>query len=210
VAPGQTISYTVEWENEGQGIAYGVYVESYLPPKLDESTLEIGGNGVYFPGSRTLMWEIGELGPGQGDTVTFTVQVPPSVISGTVMVAEATVYFPSVPETTPTNPVVTLVQDIAAHGQTLRTIPGTPVDLTLTGSSPSGDPLSFEIGQEPLNGELTGTPPHLTYTPADGFEGQDWFDFVVSADNRSSLPALITIEVTFPGKIYLPLILRVN
>jgi len=210
VAPGQTITYTVEWENEGRGIAYGVYVESYLPPELDDRTLEIGGEGVYFPGSRTLMWEIGELGPDQGDTVTYTVQVPASAISGTVIVAEATVYFPSVPETTPTNPVVTLVQDVAAHGQALTTIPGVPLDLTLTGSSPSDDPLSFEIGQEPLNGELTGTPPYLTYTPADGFEGQDWFDFVVSAGGRSSLPSLVTIEVTFPGRIYLPLILRVN
>jgi uncharacterized repeat protein (TIGR01451 family) len=206
--PGQTIEYTVEWENEGQGIAYGVYVESYLPPELDDSTLQIGGNGVYFPGSRTLMWEIGELGPHQGDNVAYTVQVPASALSGTVMVAEATVYFPSVPETTPTNPVVTIVQDVAANGQQVRTDRDTPVNTTLSGYSPAGKPLKYTVLSEPLNGSLTGKPPNLTYTPAGHFEGLDGFDFTVSDGLNTSLPALVTIIVNAPSRVYLPVALR--
>jgi uncharacterized repeat protein (TIGR01451 family) len=208
-APGQTIEYTVEWENEGKGTAYGVYVESYLPPELDASTLEIGGNGVYFPGSRTLMWQIGELEPGAGDSVTFTVQVPTSAVSGTVMVAEATVFFPSVPETTPTNPVVTLIQDVAADGQQVETDVDTPVAIILSGYSPSGNPLVYTITADPSNGSLTGATPNLTYSPETYFEGQDMFRFTVSDGINTSLPAIVTIVVDSGiERIYLPLIIQ--
>ena len=207
-APGQTIEYTVEWENKGQGIAYGVYVESYLPPELDDSTLHIGGDGVYFPGSRTIMWQIGELGPNEGDSVSYTVQVLASAISGTVMVAEATVYFPSVPETTPTNPVVTILQDVVANGQQLRTERGTPVNTTLSGYSPTGNQLEYTVRQEPLNGSLTGTPPNLTYTPAADFEGLDGFEFAASDGENTSLPAVVAVIVNAPPRVYLPTVLK--
>lgn len=205
--PGQTIEYTVEWENEGQGTAYGVYVESTLPPEVDDSTLTISGNGVYFPGSRTILWQIGELGPGAGDTETFSVQVPASTLTGTVMVAEATVYFPSVPETTPTNPVVTLVQNVAANGQMVETDGGVPVDIKLSGNSPSGKPLVYTITNEPLNGSLTGTAPNLTYTPRDNFGGMDGFNFTVSDGVDKSLPAIVTVIVNY-SQIYMPYISR--
>jgi len=206
--PGQTIEYTVEWENEGEGTAYGVYVESYLPPELDDSTLQIGGNGVYWPGSRTLMWQIGELGAGAGDSVTFSVQVPASAISGTVMVAKASVYFPSVPETTPTNPIVTLIQDVAAYGQQVVTDEGRSVAVTLSGYSPSGNPLVYATTDDALDGSLSGTPPNLTYTPAEDFEGLDGFEFTVSDGLNMSLPAFVTIIVNGNPETYLPLVLR--
>ena len=66
IAPGQTITYTIAFENVGEGTAYGVFVDSQLPGLFDPGTLQIQGEGVYFSGSRTLMWEIGELGPGAG------------------------------------------------------------------------------------------------------------------------------------------------
>jgi uncharacterized repeat protein (TIGR01451 family) len=205
--PGQTIEYTVEWENEGQGTAYGVYVESYLPPELDDSTLQIGRNGVYFPGSRTLLWEIGELEAGAGDSVTFTVQIPTSTLSGTVMVANASVFFPSVPETTPTNPIVTIVQDVAAYNQQVETLLKTPVAITLSGYSPTSNPLIFEIVDLPENGLLDGTPPNLTYTPAAKFEGLDGVSFIVDDGINISLPALVTIIVN-ANHIYLPITIR--
>jgi uncharacterized repeat protein (TIGR01451 family) len=207
--PGQTIEYTVEWENEGKGIAFGVYVETYLPPELDETTLSIGGNGVYFPGSRTLMWEIGELGPGKGDSVTFTVQVPTATVSGTMIVAEATVFFPSVPETTPTNLVVTIIQDIAARSQEIRTNEGAPVAILLSGYSPTSKPLVYTLLDSPENGTLTGTPPSLLYTPVENFEGLDGFSFTVSDGVNTSLPGLINIIVhTEISNVYLPIVIR--
>ena len=197
-APGATITYTVECENVGEGTAYGVFITSELPPELDESTLQMTGGGTYWPGSRMLVWEIGELAPQTGDLVTFTAQVPSSTISGTLVTAGATVYFPSVPETTPTNPVVTIIEDVAAHNQQIETPEGVPADLTLTGSSPRPNPLSFSIIEDPLNGELSGPLPSLTYVPVVNFEGLDSFGFTVSDGVDTSRPALVSILVR-PG-----------
>ncbi len=193
--PGQTIAYTVEWENVGEGTAHGVYVESTLPPDVDDATLHIGGNGVYYPSLHTILWPVGDLAAGAGGSVTYTVQVPASTLSGTVLTAQAVVYFPSVPETTPTNPVVTLVQDIAAEGQEVETAEETPVTVTLDGSSPSGGSLTYQVVEGPAHGTLTGTLPDLTYTPETNFEGVDAFQFTASDGTRTSLPAQVTLIV---------------
>ncbi|MCJ7791348.1 MAG: DUF11 domain-containing protein, partial [Dehalococcoidia bacterium] len=41
VSPGQQLNYMVEYENEGEGIAFGVYFTDTLDEDLDDSTLEI-------------------------------------------------------------------------------------------------------------------------------------------------------------------------
>ena len=48
--------------------------------------------------------------------------------------------------------------------------------ITLTGSDPDGDPITFEIGKWPHHGTLGGTAPNLTYTP-DADARQDSFAF---------------------------------
>lgn len=193
-AAGEWISYTVQYENVGAGTAYGVYVEDPISTLLDANTLEIDDGGLYFPASRTIYWNIGELGPGAGGSVGFRVQVPTDVVSGTVIVNSATVYFPSVPETTPTGEVVTLVQDVVAHSQRLETIEGTPLAVTLSGSSPVG-PLTYAILDGPSSGVLSGTSPNLLYTPAANFEGPDLFTFRVSDGLKTSAPAEVSIMV---------------
>jgi uncharacterized repeat protein (TIGR01451 family) len=42
VTPGQKLNYTIEFENEGSGIAFGVYFTDTLSEHLDDSSLEIG------------------------------------------------------------------------------------------------------------------------------------------------------------------------
>ena len=195
-APGQVINYTVECENLGEGTAYGVYIVTTLPDVLDDVTLVVDSGGIYYPAIRTLLWEIGELGPGAGEVVNFSAELPSSTPIGSVFSASATVYFPSVPETTPTNDVVTIVGLVAADPQSLETPEETPLDITLTGFAPSGGPLSFSIVSQPLNGTLTGTLPDLTYTPSAGFEGVDRFAFVAQDGDHASSPAEVTILVT--------------
>lgn len=195
LAPGQTVSYTISFENVGEGNAYGVYVESRLPALYDASTLNLNDGGVYFPASRTLLWEVGELAPGAGGTTGFEVQVPAEAVSGTVVVASATVYFPSVPETTPTGDVVSIVQDVVAYSQRVGTTEEVPVPITLGGYTPSGNPLDFEVLVDPLNGVLAGSAPSIIYTPADGFEGADYFTFRVTDGLNTSLPATVMLVV---------------
>src|SRR3989338_8005603 len=54
------------------------------------------------------------------------------------------------------------------------------VGITLTGSDPDGDPLTFTVASNPANGALAGLAPNLTYTPAANFNGSDSFTFTVS------------------------------
>jgi uncharacterized repeat protein (TIGR01451 family) len=121
VSLGQTLNYTVEYENEGEGIAFGVYVTDILDVDLDDSILEIGpvvstsngsviaDPGTYNPSTRTITWLVGEVGPNEGGVANFSAKVRNDVPEGTEVINSATVYFPSVPETTRTNTIVSVV-----------------------------------------------------------------------------------------------------
>jgi hypothetical protein len=200
VVPGQEMAYTVEYENVGEGTAYGVYITDELSPHLDETTLDLHGRGEFVPLTRQIVWDIGELAPkgqeGSKGERTFHVSVKLGLPSGTVITNHAIVYFPSVPEETPTNSVVNVVQPLAAVPQSLETPYGTPIGITLTGRDVSGTPLTYAIKEQPFNGELTGTAPSLTYTPADNFTGQDRLAFTVSNGVSESRIADVTILVT--------------
>ena len=73
-----------------------------------------------------------------------------------------------------------------ADAQQLTTQEDLSLPLTLTGSDPDGDPLTFEIVQPPLHGTLVGTAPVLTYVPAADYNGPDEFTFAVS-DGRAPI-----------------------
>ncbi len=73
---------------------------------------------------------------------------------------------------------------------------GTSASITLTGADPDIDPLTFAVQDGPSHGTLTGTAPHLAYTPDAGFTGDDTFTFTTSDDaGATSQPATVTITV---------------
>ena len=72
----------------------------------------------------------------------------------------------------------------------------TPLSLTLSGSDPDGDPLTFAVASGPANGTLSGTGPDRIYTPAADFFGSDAFTFTVSDGRAASVPATVSITVS--------------
>jgi hypothetical protein len=74
-------------------------------PVLDSGGGQIAGPGVYDPASRTITWYVGEVGPGEGGHAELRVRV-----LGAEVIHYATVAFPSVPEVTRTNGVVSVVE----------------------------------------------------------------------------------------------------
>lgn len=162
VLPGDTLNYRVECENVGEGTAYGVYITDTLEEDLDTSTLQIGPvkstaddsiiapAGVYDSATRTIKWEVGELGSGKGAYAEYSVKLRSDATDGTSVINYATVFFPSVPEETKTNAIVSIV-DLTPPTVTINNpasnanIRGTiVVNVTATDTNPVSQVL-FEI-----------------------------------------------------------------
>ena len=90
-------------------------------------------------------------------------------------------------------------------------IPGLPVanaqvvavetaqPLTLTGSDRAGQLLRYSITTPPAHGTLSGTPPHVIYTPADHYYGVDHFIFKANNGASDSAPATVSLIVGVAG-----------
>lgn len=197
--PGETVNYRITYENEGAGTAYGVYILNTLPAQFDESTLVINNGGTFLAAERQLVWYIGELAAAGTGEVTYSAQLKPGLASGTTIFNLATVYFPSVPEETPTNAWVNRIFPLVAEPQELTTNYMTPLSITLSGRDIASLPLTYALEFAPTGGTLTGTLPNLTYTPGENFSGADGFTFTVSNGTSTSLPAQVYITVDSAG-----------
>ncbi len=82
-----------------------------------------------------------------------------------------------------------------ANGQSVTTNEDVAKVITLTGSDPDGNPLSFTIVTAPTRGSLSGSAPNLTYTPSSNLNGSDSFTFRVSDGQLTSAAATVNITV---------------
>lgn len=84
-----------------------------------------------------------------------------------------------------------------AGDQTVAATEDAITDITLTGSDPDGDPLSFNIDGGPSHGvlNLVGPGPHWTYQPFSNYHGPDSFTFFVRDGQVASGDATVTIDV---------------
>lgn len=69
------------------------------------------------------------------------------------------------------------------------------IGITLTGSDPDQDELSFMVISDPNYGTVSGTPPDLFYTPNPDYYGPDTFEFGVEDENGDSDIAVVSISV---------------
>jgi VCBS repeat-containing protein len=82
-----------------------------------------------------------------------------------------------------------------ANPQSVEVTEDEPKDITLTGSDPDGDPLSFQVTSNPSHGTLSGTAPNLTYTPNPDYTGPDSFQFKVTDPHGASDTETVSITV---------------
>ena len=83
-----------------------------------------------------------------------------------------------------------------AQSTALIAVAGAVTPLTLQGSDPDGNALTFVVVQFPVHGKLSGQAPNLSYTPDRGFVGTDALIFTASDGTASSAQATVTITVT--------------
>ncbi len=83
----------------------------------------------------------------------------------------------------------------SAKGQSFSTPEDAPIAVTLTGSDPDGDALTYTIVTAPAYGKLSGDAPKLLYTPKQDYSGKDSFTFTVSDGKATSAVATVTLTV---------------
>ncbi|MCC7377167.1 MAG: chitobiase/beta-hexosaminidase C-terminal domain-containing protein [Verrucomicrobiales bacterium] len=99
------------------------------------------------------------------------------------------------PMATVTITVVAANRPPEANAQEVVVTVGTPKAISLSGSDPDNDGLSYSVTAQPTKGTLTGTAPNLTYTANAGASGQDSFQFKVSDGKADSPVATVTIGI---------------
>jgi gliding motility-associated-like protein len=82
-----------------------------------------------------------------------------------------------------------------AFDQTVPYDLNTPKAIVLTGSDPDGDPITFTVTAQPLNGALSGTAPNITFTPDPGYTGTDSFKFRVNDGTVNSSEAAVSLNL---------------
>ncbi len=92
--------------------------------------------------------------------------------------------------------IVTANQPPVANPQSVSTNEDTAKAITLTGSDPDGNPLTYAVVTNPGHGTLSGTAPNLTYTPAANYNGGDSFTFKVNDGTVDSSPATVSLTIT--------------
>jgi Big-like domain-containing protein len=86
-----------------------------------------------------------------------------------------------------------------ADDQALTVGQGGSLPITLTGSDPDGDTLTFTVADAPHDGTLSGSGAKLTYTPRPDFSGTDTFGFKADDGKSPPVEGRITIKVTPTG-----------
>lgn len=70
-----------------------------------------------------------------------------------------------------------------------------PTPITLTGTDPDGDTLTYAVESPPTHGTLSGTASALTYTPVTAYSGPDAFTYRVNDGGVSSAAATVSVTV---------------
>ena len=86
-------------------------------------------------------------------------------------------------------------QPPVANSQSVVVTQNGSVGITLTGSDPDGNSITFSVVTSPGHGTLTGTPPVVTYTPNLNFVGSDAFTFKANDGALDSAEATVSIVV---------------
>ena len=196
-----TVTITVGNGGEGNQAPVAMSQTLYTP---QATPLPIALTAI-DPEGMPLVFSLGGFsGPGQLDgTPPDLSYTPPAGFNGVVVfsfrandgefdsnVAEVTI---TVGDGGPGN------QPPIAHPQSLFTPHDVALSITLDATDPEGAPLTYDVIQAPQSGSISGVPPHLVYTPAQGFNGMQILVFRARDDVQDSNDATVTITVGDDG-----------
>ena len=218
LAPGQLLTYTLVYSNAGPGPATGVRLTDIVPLNLTNLNVTSSGAALTATGGLTYAWQVADLPPGAGGTITLT-GVLASHARGTVFTNTAAITTTTVETNTSRNTsavsvTVANVPPVAADdaytvtGNTTLTV--TAPGVLSNDTDANNDPLTAVLAAPPFTGTLNLHPDgSFTYTPPHGFAGVVTFTYRANDGLADSNTATVTITVTAAVyKLYLPLVRR--
>ncbi len=112
--PGDTLTYTLDYENYGYGAADNVKIVDKLPDFV--SYVSATNGGVFDSATRTVTWNVGTLNIGQKGQVAVTVKLDPVFEAGTtILTNEATISTTTAGELDPSNNTATDTTSVFAE-----------------------------------------------------------------------------------------------
>ena len=95
------------------------------------------------------------------------------------------------------NALLTINYPPVANAQTVTLDESTSADITLSGTDPDSDPLTYSVVNPPTHGTLSngGTTAKVTYQPNKGYHGPDSFTFTACDALVISAPGMVSINV---------------
>ena len=91
VEAGNTITYTLAYENPGGVAATNVVLTDQLAPELQFQSASHGGSHLSLPAGGTVTWDLGVLAPGDRGAVSVIAVVNPSAPGGTLIYNSANI-----------------------------------------------------------------------------------------------------------------------
>ena len=205
VAPGDTLSYSIDYNNIGSVVASSPIIKDQLPVGV----VPVPGSytGSYDSGKRKLTWALPDLAPGtQTHSVSYQVVVD-SGLSNQDLVNQVTVTASNLPG---------ILNAIASAKAQVREEPVLVPSKRLVAGSKSvvvdGNRLTYEIqvantGKEPTSGGITITdalPPGLVFVSASAggaetFPGSRVVEWTLTDVGPNSASGTVSLEVEVDG-----------
>ncbi|RMF04229.1 MAG: DUF2341 domain-containing protein, partial [Chloroflexi bacterium] len=91
VLPGQSITYTVTYANLGPHAATGVVLTDIIPVTLTNVSISNSGAAITPTGAVSNVWQVADLAPSEGGTITVTGTVDPLLTQDTVFTNTAAI-----------------------------------------------------------------------------------------------------------------------
>lgn len=100
--------------------------------------------------------------------------------------------------------ILRLYNPLTAKEQSVKTVMGNAINITLTGSVGNGATVTYKLNSMPINGTLTQIDPGDTsryrYVPNPNYYGNDLFTFQAQYGRAVSAPAVVYITVQNPNR----------
>lgn len=205
-APGQVITYTLDYSNIGPVKSTSVVMKDFLPVNVTPLTNTLSGGTL---SGSTITWNLGTLSSKAKGSRSFQVLISPSAVSGSFITNRSQVFGKEAEENGKTsNNYSTLITAVIGTNHppvALNDSYTVAEDAVLTVAAPGilandadadGDALTANLVNSPTNGVLMlNSNGSFNYVPATNFSGLDYFTYRASDGKTTSGLATVCITV---------------